>query len=291
MKFGFVENPDQVNYSLPPESDSNVRVLTRTANSQCNCYVGLSKMNPNELGDFYPKGFKTKNLEYYSTQFNTIEMNAFFYRIFDENSVHKWYDRAEPNFRFCPKVTQIISQFRRLRNCDAEVDRFITSVSAFRDKLGMCFLQMHPSFSPDNYSDLEAFLANWPKDLPIAVEVRHPAWYLPDWYEKYTILLEENNNVHIITDTSGRRDMVRLTLTAPKTFIRFVATDRNETNQKRIRKWVEIVSSWASKGLEECYFIVHQHPGKESPELARFVVNEMRKHSNLVVPSTGNRLL
>lgn len=291
MKFGFVDNPDTIDYSLPSESDGNLDVLSMSDTTECRCYVGLSKMNPNELENFYPKGFKTKNLEYYSTQFNTIEMNAFFYRIFDESSVNKWYDRAESNFRFCPKFTQSISQFRRLKNCDAEVDRFVTSVSAFRDKLGVCFLQMHPSFSPGNYSDLEAFLNQWPQDLPLAVEVRHPEWFSSNWYDKYTNLLKRNNQIHIITDTSGRRDMVKLSLTAPKTFIRFVATDRNETNQKRIENWVEVISNWAAKGLQECYFMVHQHPGKESPDLARTAIGKMESYPNIVVPKTGNVLL
>jgi uncharacterized protein YecE (DUF72 family) len=48
---------------------------------------------------FYPKGTKDE-LAYYSTQFNSIELNASFYKNYEPEQYKKWYDRTEKNFKF-----------------------------------------------------------------------------------------------------------------------------------------------------------------------------------------------
>ena len=82
MKFGSVDNPENIDFTLPPDHPNTKRVLSKYKNeSNFNLFVGCAKWNRADLKGFYPRGTKDE-LEYYSTQFNSIELNATFYRIF-----------------------------------------------------------------------------------------------------------------------------------------------------------------------------------------------------------------
>jgi uncharacterized protein YecE (DUF72 family) len=56
-------------------------------------YVGCAKWNRTDLKNFYPRGTKDE-LAYYSSQFNCIELNATFYRIFPKEQFEKWREKT-----------------------------------------------------------------------------------------------------------------------------------------------------------------------------------------------------
>ena len=119
MKFGKVDNPGELDLSLPPDHPQTIVTLNNYLESdkELEISVGCAKWNKTDLKNFYPKGTKDE-LAYYSTQFNSIELNAFFYRIFPAEQVEKWKEKSTDGFKFYPKVPQLISQFRRLKNCE-----------------------------------------------------------------------------------------------------------------------------------------------------------------------------
>ena len=112
MKFGKVENPASLDLSLPPDHMDTARVLGEKGNIKSNpkVFIGCPRWAKAELKDFYPKGTKDE-LTYYSTQFNAIEMNAFYYRIFPTTTVDKWYERSAPNFTFFQKYRNLLVSF------------------------------------------------------------------------------------------------------------------------------------------------------------------------------------
>ncbi|MGB1040263.1 MAG: DUF72 domain-containing protein, partial [Flavobacteriales bacterium] len=140
MKFGKVDNPGELDLSLPPDHPQTIVTLNNYLESdkELEISVGCAKWNKTDLKNFYPKGTKDE-LAYYATQFNSIELNAFFYRIFPPEQVEKWNEKSTDGFKFYPKVSQLISQFRRLKNCEKELEDYIHSVSTFGEKLGSCF--------------------------------------------------------------------------------------------------------------------------------------------------------
>ena len=85
-------------------------------------WVGCAKWNKTDLKGFYPKGTRDE-LTYYSTQFNCIELNATFYRLFPASTFEKWYETVPADFKFFPKLTQTISHFRRLKDVEEIVDQ------------------------------------------------------------------------------------------------------------------------------------------------------------------------
>jgi hypothetical protein len=93
MKFGSVPNPQYVDFTLPKDHTDTIKLLKEKASDTFNVFVGCAKWNKADLKGFYPRGTKDE-LTYYSKQFNSIELNATFYRIFPPEQFQKWYHKT-----------------------------------------------------------------------------------------------------------------------------------------------------------------------------------------------------
>ncbi|WP_422358789.1 DUF72 domain-containing protein [Reichenbachiella sp.] len=276
MKFGSVENPEDFDFNLPADDPENKRILSKNKDGLNQIYVGCAKWNRQDLKGFYPRGTKDE-LAYYATQFNSIELNATFYRVFPNEQSVKWSQKTPEDFKFFPKVPQSISHFQRLNNCETLVAEYCDSIAGFGNKLGMPFLQMPDNFAPKNWDRLEEFVCHWPTGIPLALELRHTEWYNDDSIStKLYELLEAKNVVNIITDTAGRRDLLHMRLTSPIAFVRYVGAN-HASDYNRLDDWVKRIKQWKSKGLKELYFFVHQNLEKESPLLSTHFIQRLNK--------------
>ncbi len=116
MKFGKVDHPDLIDLTLPQNHPHLPVILASgVSNSPLKIFVGCAKWNRQDLKNFYPRGTK-EELPYYSSQFNCIELNATFYRIFPIEQYAAWYDMVPDTFKFFPKVVQNVSHLRRLND-------------------------------------------------------------------------------------------------------------------------------------------------------------------------------
>jgi len=286
VNFGKVDNPETIDFTLPDDHVSTNDVLGKQQAKNCNVYVGCAKWNKQDLKGFYPRGTKDE-LTYYATQFNSIELNATFYRIFPIATVEKWHQKTSPNFKFFPKINQSISQFNRLQNCSVELNQYLDSIAHLQEKLGTIFLQMHPTFAPNKFDALADFIQQWPKGFPLAIELRHTDWYNDGIItnELYS-LFEENNISNIIVDTAGRRDLLHMKLTNKDAFIRYNGTN-HESDYSRLDNWFDRINLWIKNGLENLYFFVHQNLETESPLLSKYFIEKFNNELgyNLLVPS------
>jgi uncharacterized protein YecE (DUF72 family) len=275
MKFGKVDNPEIIDFTIPPTHSDTLRVLKeKPSDEPMSIYVGCAKWNRADLKGFYPRGTKDE-LEYYSRQFNSIELNATFYRNFPAEQFQKWYSKTPDDFKFFPKLGQEISHWKRLVGAEDVVNSYIDNFSNLQEKLGTIFLQLHSNFSPKKSFDaLENFVVSWPKGLPLAVECRHTDWFTDEQISKdYFQLLEENNIANVLVDTAGRRDMMHMRLTNNEAFIRYVGAN-HPTDYDRLNDWVQRLKEWKDLGLKKIHFFVHQNLEKESPLLtAHFIKN------------------
>ena len=104
MKFGKVDNPELVDFSLPQDHLGTEALLKKQQgkSERPKLFVGFPTWNKTKLANFYPRGTKDE-LVYYSSQFNAIELNATFYRIFPKAQFEKWRDKTPDDFVFFPK--------------------------------------------------------------------------------------------------------------------------------------------------------------------------------------------
>ena len=275
MKFGSVDNPQDIDFRLPKDHPKTKGVLNNVKDDNVpEIYVGCAKWNRADLKGFYPRGTKDE-LEYYSRQFNSIELNATFYRIFPAEQFSTWYDKTPSNFKFFPKLNQEISHWKRLNETKEIVEHYLYNAANLKDKLGTIFLQMHNNFTPKDFDRVVNFIEEWPKEVSLAIEFRHTNWYNDKSVanELYH-LLETNNISNVIVDTAGRRDLMHMRLTNPIAFIRYVGAN-HETDYTRLDDWVERLKLWQEQGIKEIDFFIHQNIEKESTLLSAYFIKKL----------------
>ncbi len=289
MKFGQTNNTGSIDFTLPADHPGTGTLLRQNDfGGVFNVYVGCAKWNRQELKNFYPRGTKDE-LTYYSSQFNSIELNATFYRIPGKSQVISWKEKTPEGFKFFPKINEAISHRRRLNEVQPLVDEFCDSISNFEEKLGMVFLQLNDNFGCKNFDRLENFVENFPKAIPLAVEMRNT-----EWFNNATIsskvyqLFEEHQVTNVLVDTAGRRDLLHMRLTSPVAFIRYVGANEPDQDRKRLDDWIIRLKKWAEEGLRHIYFFVHQNVEVESPLLSAYFIEKLNKELGLTlhIPKT-----
>lgn len=289
MKFGKVENPDLIDFTIPSDDPYTEVNLSKYKDiTTLNISVGCAKWNKLDLKNFYPRGTKDE-LAYYATQFNSIELNATFYRIFPAEQHQKWYDKTPSDFKFFPKIVQNVSHLRRLNDeAYPYVDEFLNVSSHLKEKLGTIFLQMHNNFGPKNWDRVVKFVEYWPKEYPLAMEFRHSDWFNDQKVSQELYhLLEENNIANILVDTAGRRDIMHMRLTNNEAFVRYVGAN-HPSDKARLDDWVLKLKDWKEKGLSNIHFFIHQNMELDSPLLSAYFITNLNKKlgTNLTIPKT-----
>ena len=274
MKFGKIEDIDNVEFLLPDDHSKQLRLLKDHAKGVTRLYTGASGWSvPDWKGNLYPTKSKSSEfLYFYSRQFNTIELNTTHYRLPEAKTIKKWKEQVPQDFIFCPKVWKNISHRKQL-SLDAHlIEEFCTTISLFEENLGPCFLQLPPYFGDDRIELLEKFFKKWPKDIKLAVEVRHESFQLRKHQHSLFDLFERFNICCVITDVSGRRDLVHSRLTTYFAMIRWVGNGFHSTDFSRLDEWVDRIHLWSDLGLNDVFFFPHQPNNLMTPETAKYVV-------------------
>lgn len=292
MQFGSVDHPQDIDFTLPDDHIDTSGVLhKRATNDQFKIFVGCSQWSPAKLKGFYPSGTKDA-LTYYGTQFNSVELNATFYRIFSPETFSSWYEKTPAGFKFFPKLYQDISHWKRLNGVDNVVDDFLYSAVNLKEKLGTIFLQMNTNFTPKDFDRVEVFVKSWPIEIPLAIEFRHTDWYNdPVVADRLFHLLDTYNISNIIVDTAGRRDLMHMRLTNGSAFIRYVSAN-HESDYERLDAWVDRLEKWKQQGINEVSFFVHQNIEKLSPLLSAYFIEKLNTQlgTDLKIPNKDQNL-
>ncbi len=291
MKFGSVDDPGSIDFTLPNDHKDTLKVLNKVKDDNIpEIYIGCAKWNRADLKEFYPRGTKDE-LGYYASQFNAIELNATFYRIFPAEQFSTWYDKTPEGFKFFPKLNQEISHWKRLNETKDVVENYVYNASNLKEKLGTVFLQMHANFAPKDFDRVIKFVEDWPKEIPLAIEFRHTHWYndaqvANDLYQ----LLEANNISNVIVDTAGRRDLMHMRLTNATAFVRYVGAN-HPSDYSRLDDWVIRLKTWKEQGLKEIDFFIHQNIEKESPLLSAYFIKKINAELgySLIIPNENEQ--
>ncbi|MDD5402866.1 MAG: DUF72 domain-containing protein [Dehalococcoidales bacterium] len=137
-------------------------------------------------GHFYPPG-TSNELAYYSSFFNTVEINSSFYRPPDPKTSKNWVNTVPADFFFSVKLWQKFTHPDMYKAATgreavislADVDLFKYSIEpiAAAGKLGALLAQFPPGFTSnrDNQRTLRAVVETF-RGYQLAVELRHRSW-------------------------------------------------------------------------------------------------------------------
>jgi uncharacterized protein YecE (DUF72 family) len=180
-------------------------------------FLGCSGWNYGDPSDkgvwlnvFYPDR-KTRKLNFYSQFFNTVEMDATFYKKFYLNMTKSLFiglTKATPdNFKISVKVPEIVTHEKRLdtnKDVIKDIVEFVEKISPLKntDKLGALIIQLPPSFAIDEFPKVDKFLEALSGnenlgDNNFAIEFRNKTWNTEGTFE----LLRHYDIASVLTDS------------------------------------------------------------------------------------------
>src|SRR2546421_3536076 len=154
-------------------------------------------------GVFYPDGAKPADyLSHYGTHFPVVEVDSTFYHSPSVKTAQGWREKTPDGFTFSLKVPQTITHEKLLADRSSEVTAFLTAARALELKLACCLLQFgyfnRKAFvSCDRFVErLDPLLAEWPRDVPVAVEIRNKTWVCDELF----VCLRKHGAAFTLTD-------------------------------------------------------------------------------------------
>ena len=151
-------------------------------------------------GGLYPEQLPQRLwLEHYAERFAVVEVNNAFYRLPERDTFRSWRDRTPDDFTVAVKMSRYLTHVKRLRDPAEPVARFLGRAEALGDKLGPVLLQLPPSLRVD-VAALDETLARFPAQVRVAVEPRHPSW----WIDEVRDLLRQHGAALCWADRRGR---------------------------------------------------------------------------------------
>lgn len=246
------------------------------------------------VGNFYPKGTKSADfLREYARRLTTIEGNTTFYAIPSQKTLALWVSEMPETFRFCPKVPRAISHEGKLAAQIGPAQQFIEIMSQLGARLGPMFLQLPPHYSPRQLDDLKVFLAAWPREVRLGVEVRHLDWFDAPHHQTLNELLSTYNMARVVIDTRPIRSLegdpmltggvyeslrearerkpdvpILPERTADFVFLRYIGHPQMDVNAPFLSEWRSFLTAQLRMGAD-AYVFCHSPDNLIAPWLCR----------------------
>jgi uncharacterized protein YecE (DUF72 family) len=195
----------------------------------------------------YPTGTPVAaRLARYTEEFDTVELNASFYRWPRDATFAGWHQRLPAGFTMSVKAHRGLTHFRRLRSPESWIERFDRCWTALGDRAEALLVQTHPALQRDDEL-LAGFLSQVPPRIPTAMELRHPSWHEPEVYE----LLERFGAAYVVMSGPGLRCEPRVTshlaylrLHGPADATMYAGSYPDD----ELQQWADRIRTWEAEG-------------------------------------------
>lgn len=212
--------------------------------------IGTSGWSYNHwVGVLYPPGTPSaRRLACYAEVFDTVELNASFYRWPRETTFAGWRDQLPPGFTMSVKAHRGLTHYRRLTSAEPWIERFETCWRVLGERHGVLLVQLHPEQQRDD-ARLDSFLRGIPEPIRVAVELRHPSWDDPAVYA----LLERHRAAYVVMSGPGLACITRAT--TDLVYVRMHGPDPDAMYvgsypEDELRRWAALIAEWDSGGRD-----------------------------------------
>jgi uncharacterized protein YecE (DUF72 family) len=201
----------------------------------------------------FPDPFQNKSrLHYYSTLFNSVEINSSFYKIPLPRTFGRWTTEVSPGFTFTVKLWKGITQ-NKLIYQPAEIEKFLLAAGQLNTNRGCLLIQFPASIRSERSSEVFEILnhirlSDLGKSWRLAVEFRHSSWYFREIYE----LLDEYDAAMVLHDIPASRVTEHLTKAA-FVYLRFhgIKGDyRDSYPDEYLAQQAKQISKWLRTGKD-----------------------------------------
>lgn len=245
-----------------------------------------------------PKGFDP--LAYLARYFDTIEINSTFYRPAAPDAARNWARRIRDNarFKFTAKLWQRFTHERGNAWSADEIEAARSGLAplAEADRLGCVLAQFPWSFKRSDETEewlgdvIEAF-----KEFPLAIEVRHSSWNVPEFYsylcEKRAGVVNIDqpvfsNSITPAASVTGAVGYVRLHGRNYENWFRDTAASHERYDYlytaDELRGWLDRIHEVARQ-TREAYVITNNHYRGQAPTNAA-MLRKLYGDEEVVVP-------
>jgi len=216
--------------------------------------VGCSGWNYRDWrGHLYPPGTPARRwLETYAQRFDTVEVNATFYRLATGKTVEHWLQQTPADFCFTVKASRYLTHVKRLSDVQQGLHRFYEPLAALEEtgRLGATLWQLPETFHRD-----EETLARLFEQLPKgrhAIELRHQSWFTRAVYE-----LLRAHDVALVLGDHPERPFQTHRATASWRYIRFhygARGRRGNYSLTELELWAQQIHRWRATHETFVYF-------------------------------------
>ena len=216
--------------------------------------IGVSNGQiPGNKSTFPPEYQLKSRLNYYSTLFNTIEVNSCFYKTPLQSTYEKWVNDVPEDFQFTLKLTRDISHIKDLKIDIACMDNFLKSATGIGRKKGCLLIQFPGKITLEHFSQVEHIFEEleqhdlsheWRK----AIEFRNDSWYVGETTE----LLNEYHATMVLHDFAKAKVSTK-TDEADFVYLRFhgpAGNYRDSYNKGSLDQKAEIIMDFAQSGKD-----------------------------------------
>jgi uncharacterized protein YecE (DUF72 family) len=258
-------------------------------------------------GVFYPKGLVQKReLEYASSQMNSIEINGTFYSLQRPDSFEKWAGQTPDDFLFSVKGPKYITHMKKLTDVRQPLANFFAAgVLKLGKKLGPILWQFPPwlgyghdrfanfiDLLPRTSTEASAFASehtlkkkNWiwteaiaKTDLQYAFEVRHPTFLDPDFIK----LLRKNNISLVFADSAGKWPYAE-DVTGDIIYARLHGAKElyvSGYTEEELQRWADRIRKWTvGDEPKDADKVLDKSPRKRKRDVYVYFDNDMKVHA------------
>ena len=212
--------------------------------------IGTSGWSYNHwVNVLYPPGMPAAcRLARYVEVFDTVELNASFYRWPKDSTFAGWRDQLPAGFTMSVKAHRGLTHYRWLASPEPWIERFERCWQLLGDRRGVLLVQLHPEQQRDD-ARLDFFLRSMPDSIRVAVELRHPSWNDPAVYR----LLKRRRAAYVVMSGAGlpcipqaTTDLVYVRMHGPDSDVMYAGS----YPEQDLRWWAARVAEWDGDGRD-----------------------------------------
>lgn len=240
------------------------------------CYIGTSGWSYDHWDNvLYPAGTPSRDrLGYYVRRFNTVELNASFYRWPREASFASWRRRLPHGFAFSVKAPRGLTHAKKLYSPEVWIERIVRCWHELGDKRAVLLVQLPPGMERDE-ARLDYFLSSLPPWMRVAVEFRHPSWH----DDAVFALLERHGAAYCVMSGAGLTCVLRAT--AEFVYVRMHGPDHDHLyggsySDNDLRWWADRIREWQGQWKDVYVYFNNDGGGNavRNAETLRWILGE-----------------
>jgi len=184
----------------------------------------------------------------YVERFDTVELNASFYRWPRDTTFAGWRRRLPDGFRLSVKAPRGLTHAKKLYAPEVWIERIARCWHELGDKRAVLVVQLPPGMPRDD-ARLDFFLGALPGWIRVTVEFRHPSWHVEEVFR----LLERHGAAYCVMSGAGLPCILRAT--TDFVYLRLHGPDHDALyggsySDADLAWWADRIREWEADGRE-----------------------------------------